>query len=553
MFLERVALFSMDFERFLQNPKEYIHFLAQNECSEPDLGIMSMLNNYFDQNPNGFFNLPIVSTLEDLQMTSPNQIVRLRCSLLEFSNHEMFVYRIFSNGEYFSCLFEENIPENISNVPNSALADRECFKAMTIRPMTEWYRNETAYKPKESTLKTYSSSKNQPKRVFNTPFEVTVKIAFDYENESNFDLIDFVGAFTEEAYDFSSGFGSYQSSLPTFIAFTFKPAIFLCKSLQALSNKELILSAYNITMRLLESLFEPLQAKFILMFLLTKVSSSFSGFVLNFNNCSAESVSLLHNLIEMICPLYQKIDLCPEELNKIDLKPSINEFGVEKDSSLLCSSGTTLLFDEIFFDDEELNRTGNSNVDLLRSIFYIDQIEASFYGTSFKFNLCSNILTLSNEKSIFPFDFSLPIGEISTFPEISMEQIQMIRYFIDRQRNVPFNISNEGKFMMNSKIQQFQSLISKSLSDKEKGLLILFMVNFAKASGEEDINEISCNSAIELFRLYYTNFNDIPNAEDHPQNEENHIQNENYDESQYDVNDLLAQYGELLTRMSTNQ
>ena len=538
--------FCMDFDSFLQNPNEFIHTLAQSDTIEPDLGMKSMLDSYFKKNPDSFYQLPMVSTLEDLQMTPPNQIVLLRCSLLEFSSHEMFPFRFQLNGEFHSCLLNQILPDNSTKIPISSFADRECFKAMSIRPMTQWYRKDTAFIQNQLNSKVYSLKK-QEKTVLNTPFEVIVKIAFDYQNESNFDLVDFIGAFVDIESDSFNEANTFDSSLPTFIAFTFKPAIFLCKSYQLFDMVENINAARDLVFHFLDSVFEPLQARVFLMWLLTSNSSSFGRLILHFAKCSPNEAEFLCSLIDILCPLFQNISMSTDFLNKKDLKPKITQYGVDNTSSLLCSNGTMVVINETQFNEEELNTLGNRNVDLLKSIVYYDKIEAEFYGLTFNFNLTNNILTLSNEVSNFTSDLSLPLGTLSDLSEISQEHIKIVRYYLDRQRNIPFQITPEGKAFVINRMNNFQQKNKRLLNEKEKTLLFIFMVNFAKSYGDENISEKACSDAEELF-VQYLNQMTIP--EEQNETVERTTNEPSEDFSHFGVDQLLSHYGEYLSKMS---
>lgn len=488
----------MDFESFLSDPSSFVHSLAQNETTEQDLGMRMFLDSHFEENPEDFEKIPIVSTLEDLQKTIPGQVVRLRCSLLEYSAHEMFPFRFNVNGEFHTCLFEQTMPEGAGYVSPDAMADRECFTAMSIRPMTDWFRQETAVKTERKGVKVITEKKHVKKSVANTPFEVTVKVAFQYNNDSNFDLIDFVGAFVEDlnTEDLVTK-DVFSKSLPTFIAFTYKPTKLTGQIQETTDINEM----HELVYQTIASIFEPCQAKVFFMWLLSNVEyfigqTPIGGFNLNFTGATHEEAETVDLLLSNILPLYQQITISKDVLNSRNMKPSITVFGAEEQSPLLCSEGTKYLIDETLFDGE-LNQVGTDNLNLIKSSIYSNQINADFYGAEYTFYMFNTVLSLSSEASQLSNHISMNIGTVSQIPEISEEQLKVIRTYLEMVKETKFDISKTNQKFLQQRLINFKKSHG-SISQEKLQILVLFMQNIAKSLGKEVISEEICAEAEEI-------------------------------------------------------
>ena len=503
----------MDFEEFLQNPSSYIHKLAQVETGEYDLGMKKLIDQNFRENPEQFYHIPIVSTLEEFHKTAPGTIVRLRCNIIEGPDREMFPYQFLCNGEFFSCLLDQTIPEGAGDLNPRTLGERYCYTGISIRPMTDWF-NETITQQNQKlrtgqTASTYSeqNKKKEEHEKDSIPFKIKLKTTYNLKNKSNLEMIDFIGCFVEEEEIDPSEFNGFDASLPTFIAFSYiPPAYFVPNTFGIDINKETMREMRNNVLQILSSIFDEFQAKIFLLWLITKPTHfvgqiQMGGFNLNFHGVSGQEIEYVNGLMNAICPLYQFLEITPAVLNEKELKPIISEKDDESAniSPLFCSSGTRYFFYEPKLIANELNETGVKNIEVLQSLVDLNQITIDIYGADYTFNLFNTIFSLSEEKSIFAFDLSIPIESIST-PEITEEQINLIRFYVDQQRSFIFDASKTNEELFKNRLVTFQKEHG-SLSQERMQLLFLFMMNTAKSIGEEEISLEICKEAEELFAL----------------------------------------------------
>ena len=492
----------MNFEEFVADPINFVNEIAQNETEEFDLGMKTMLDNFFKENPEEFFKIPIISTLEDYQKTCPGKIIRLRCSIVEGPSREMFPYRFENKGTFFSCLINQEIPEDVTEINPRTMGDRYCYTAVSIHPMTDWFREQTTFIKDDSKPHVITEKKATKASTLCTPFKINVKTTYEYSNRSNLEVVDFLGTFIEDQCE-CSDFDGFDASLPTFVGLTYKPSEFYVETFNGEYNPATIKAVRAETLELLNSVFEPLQAETFLMWLLSRTThfvggTQIGGLSLNFNESTDEIAAVIDALLKEISPLYQKIDISIDDLNKKDLKPSIAEFE-ENHSPLFCSSGTKFLIDETKMDVGELNKTGLSNLDLIKYTVYMNQISINIYGADYTFKMYNNVLSVSTTTSMFSYDISMNVGAVSlpkTMPD--KDAMYRIRYYLDHQRNTTFDVTKTDTAFLNERLVKYQKE-HKNVKQEHLQMLLLFMINMSKSIGEEVITPEACDEAEKLF------------------------------------------------------
>jgi hypothetical protein len=135
----------------------------------------------------------------------------------------------------------------------------------------------------------------------------------------------------------------------------------------------------------------------------------------------------------------------------------------------------------------------------------MNQISIDIEGGDYTFNIFNNFLSLSSTKSLFSNDISIRVGTVSTLEAIPDEEaMKRIRFYIDHQRNVAFDLTKTDAEFLNERLINYKKQ-HKIVNQERLQLLLLFMINMAKSIGEETITQEACDEAEKLFTEIFGN------------------------------------------------
>ncbi|EAY05737.1 hypothetical protein TVAG_100600 [Trichomonas vaginalis G3] len=490
------------FEELLENPKEFVDRLAQNETDAPDLGIKNLLDQFIQQNPQELEKIPLICNLEGMNSTVPGSLVRVRCSIINSNIKEYFPFRYLSDGTYHSCLIDEEISGTPQDIDPSCLGERYIYTAFSVRPMTNWLLKESAVTINKRKVPTLSEKKNTKEVLKNTQFDMIVKTAFDYKIKNTFDTVDVIGVFSTAEYDHIAMRDIPKEVYPTILALTIVESTNYTKSLPdpAIS----LVEQRNLALEVLSSALEPHQSLIVLLWLLSFYTHSVAGtafgsFSLNLTGATYEQALKLKEVLENIIPLSKYIDFNQESLSDQKFVTEITDEGVF--GNLIASSGSRFIIDETQLHEGNFNKNGTQNLMILNNLIENQVIPVTYHDSPEFYDINANyrILGLSSSKSLLKYDISVPIGNlIENLSEFTEEQLNVVRKYIENQTlSDKLEFNKEREQIANKKLAE--CITTHKLSQERAQLLFLFFLLNVSSYGDEINFESALDEAIELF------------------------------------------------------
>ncbi|XP_011183671.1 mini-chromosome maintenance complex-binding protein [Zeugodacus cucurbitae] len=159
----------------------------------------------------------------------------------------------------------------------------------------------------------------------------------------------------------------------------------------------------------------------------------------------------VYDLLDLIIPASHYISMTAETLNE-------STFGPKKDyetnklvsGMLQLAPQTHLVIDETFTKSESLNSNGILSMQILGHVMKYQQLKCNFQYYEIDYEVDIPILSLSEKKSILPYDAFLPIEYDDQSVEVIEESLKAARHYLN-----PTRLNQFRRFLTMAKLTEF--------------------------------------------------------------------------------------------------
>ncbi|XP_018333408.1 mini-chromosome maintenance complex-binding protein isoform X2 [Agrilus planipennis] len=185
---------------------------------------------------------------------------------------------------------------------------------------------------------------------------------------------------------------------------------------------------------------DELAAEYLICHLISKIYMradllALGKFSLNISNVPIkrrpEYVKELYSILELFLPKSHYLEMSISNINEAKLIPKKNYDYNRLNSGLLqLSPNTHLVVDETLLTTGQLNSTGVHNVRALSNVIRNQKTEYDFVYYQMEYECDIPILILSEEKSLLPSDFQIPLQPADDQIEIFPETVDAIKKYL---------------------------------------------------------------------------------------------------------------------------
>lgn len=496
----------MDLNGLIEDPVEFIQQLAETSDIKPDFGLRDAINQKFDQSPDFFLSIPLVSTLSEFHQFPPGKLVRFRCQMVSNVGNELLPLRYEYQGKFYSPLASLDIPEDVDFGNPHNFIDRKLVLVSSLPCYTQWLKNQ---QNSIETIETPNLSVFPNK--FNTDeiddtFYCIAKSSFFTGCKPGFayDLIGFfenMESFIPNQNDLFEDEG-FINSLNTFVALAQLPVSCLYSPFPQGLIPEMP-ALRDLTLSFLTNYFGPRESEIILLWFMGRVRGRTEVFQkgifsLNIFGLDTQSGGIITQLFDYLCTTLGIINFSIENLNSIDFRPEIKNNQPQK-TPFSVAHETRIIINELALNEGKLNETGIMNIKLIQDLMNDQVIPYIFDDIQTEIPVSLPILILSNQKTLLFPDILIPINSIDP-QDINVDSttINMIRYYLEESRNLQFSFNENESEVLQPKICEMLSG-NPNLTQRELHILMNIAQLICISMGVQNITVEIWDHAVELF------------------------------------------------------
>jgi hypothetical protein len=510
----------MDIPALIADPISYIGNLVQLVDTAPDLGLNASLIDAFSEHPDLISTIPFVGNASDFQLYAPLTFLRLRASFNCPVLYEMVPLRLFHSNRWYTGLIPNHWAEPLA-IPllPEGLVDRRGIAVSTLSTLTSWASDQSSTeKVALSPHFQMTDEEIETNPEFSGALEVTVRLTIDLPDIHGA-IYDFFGFFEEtpaRAPQIGSHDHGFYRSLPSFLCFAALPITSLYSP--ELPITPIVGEIRAHVMQFLQSVFDPIQAELVLLWLTGRVRTSdlsglAAGFLaLNFYRCPPEFASIIFQMLSFLCTTVVNVTLNCDELNAMSFRPAVVD-GEFRSTVLSSPKGTRLLINETQFEEGQLTDAGFQNYLLFHEVLFTQKYELNVETERYWVNTDLTALLLSQSKSLLlkPMPalarpaLSIPVGSMRMEQrEIPEDVIVLMRYYCEIARNANWFQDDESNAIARELLEVAQQTapehgIDSEMTAPDLQVLMTLAELYSISLGIEKLASEVCSYVMELF------------------------------------------------------
>jgi len=494
----------MDFDLFAQDPLFYIHNRVQTCEKEPDLGLGSDITEFVHQNPEILDGIPLIQTQTELMDLQPGKLARMRLILSTNTSNDIVPLVLDTNQGRFSFLARSLIPSEfeVNNVQNVCVQN---IIGESIRNLSGWCRHLSNIQDDQNNVHLTPACENG-NEASDEEFIIMIKFFDDKIQSKMFTTYDVLGFLEEPSIEgvgmeYETLDNGFFRTLPVFVGL----ALFETESLYPLTNSEAelpLIELRHIVLDFLLTMFEPLQAELILLWLVSRTRNrsglqTIGSISINFTEVDVESSQRVLQILQMISTILVHVDLSIDNLNSIDIQPCVEDC-VPKRSIFETGKESRYIFNETLLQEGTLTEKGIMNIKCIQELVSLQSLTCDFNGSVFQIDTSNPCMVLSNSKSIISCDCNVRIGVVGLPSEMDSNVLHLIRVYCENTRKKSFNYSdNDAQILKSTVLDLLKS--QKDISIEDAHFFANMLENMCISMGADSINEEILSHTLEMY------------------------------------------------------